>query len=70
MKKRMYRPLAALLSIAMLVGSVAVPVSAETSASETGFPEELTYQQVCANVRRGIYGSAVCGENGKRDSSV
>ena len=48
MKKRMYRPLAALLSIAMLVGSVAVPVSAETSASETGFPEGLTYQQVCA----------------------
>ena len=48
MKKRTYRTLAALLSIAMLAGSVAVPVSAETSASETGFPEGLTYQKVCA----------------------
>lgn len=48
MKKRTYRTLAALLSIAMLAGSAAIPVSAETSASETGFPEGLTYQQVCA----------------------
>lgn len=48
MKKRTYRTLAVLFSIAMLAGSVAVPVSAETSASEIGFPEGLTYQQVCA----------------------
>lgn len=48
MKKRTHRIFATLLSTAMLAGTAAIPVSAEEVVSETGFPEGLTYQQVCA----------------------
>lgn len=48
MKKRTHRIFATFLSTAMLAGTAAIPVSAEEAISETGFPEGLTYQQVCA----------------------